>query len=63
MSGLHQMEWKWIRKAKKKQPENGHYEFIRMPFGLCNAPPTFQRAMTMMIENIPNAMIYVTINH
>lgn len=25
--------------------ENGHYEFLRMPFGAKNVPPTFQRVL------------------
>lgn len=39
--------------------ERGHYEFTRMPFGLKNAPLTFQRLMDEFLRGIDESMCQV----
>jgi len=37
----------------------GHYEYIRMPFGLKNAPATFQRAMNHILNEFINKICVI----
>lgn len=37
----------------------GHFEFTRMPFGLKNAPATFQRAMNNILSDFIGSICFV----
>ena len=39
-----------IPKTAFVNPDGGHYEYLRLPFGLFNAPGTFQRFMTSLLN-------------
>jgi len=57
--------WQFLvdENAKKYTAFNTHqgsYEFNRMPFGLCNAGATFQRAMQELLDDLEFARSLVS---
>jgi predicted aspartyl protease len=38
---------------------DGHFEFIRLPFGLCNAPSIFSKIMKAIFGNSPFVEVYI----
>ena len=50
-----------IPKTAFSIPGGGHYEFLKMPFGLCGAPASFQRAMDIIMSGMSsqNVLIYL----
>lgn len=52
-SGFHQIEMDPKSIAKTAfSVDAGHYEYLRMPFGLKNAPSTFQRVMDNILKDL-----------
>ena len=61
-SGYYQIELD--EGAKEKTAfvvENNLYHFTRMPFGVCNGPPTFQRLMNHVLKDVlgTKALVYL----
>lgn len=61
-SGYHQIEVeKQDRQKTAFSTQNGHFEFLRMPFGLKTAPATFQRTMDNVLRGLQglHCMVYL----
>lgn len=63
VSGFHQIEVNPIHRAKTAFTVLGsHYEFNRLPFGLINSAPAFQRIMTQVLEGLVGKICFVYID-
>lgn len=62
-SGFHQVPLEKSSQEKTAFSTNrGHYEFLRMPFGLKNAPATFQRLMNRVLLGLIGRICFVFID-
>ena len=62
-SGFHQIPMDPKSKAKTAfSTPHGHYEFNKMPFGLKNAPATFQRCMDLILSGLQGIELFVYID-
>nr|WPN07709.1 reverse transcriptase [Ectropis grisescens TED virus] len=62
-SGFYQVEMNSDDIAKTAfNVENGHFEYLRMPMGLKNAPSTFQRVMDNVLRDLQNVVCLVIIS-
>lgn len=59
-SGYHQIQMHPESISKTAfNTEHGHFEFLRMPFGLKNSPATFQRVMDDILKDLLNKFCLV----
>lgn len=59
-SGFHQIPMDPVSKFKTAfSTPHGHFEFNRMPFGLKNAPATFQRTMDMVLTGLQGIELFI----
>lgn len=59
-SGFHQIEVSQDSIEKTAfSTDNGHFEFLRMPFGCKNSPATFQRTMDHVLRGLKNHICLV----
>ena len=59
-NAFHQIDMEEYDKEKTAfSTQNGHWEYNKMPFGLCNAPMIFQRFMNMTLAGLTGEMCLV----